>query len=86
MEEIKLAKINRSKKVFLMSGVIGLVVSLGLLIEAHYVGVNYPIVYSISSMSYWYYVAHYASIIVLAISMVLILAYVTTDFFSDKSY
>jgi len=83
---MKTRKIQHSKKLFITSGAIGLVIAIGLLVEARYLSANYPIVWSISTMSYWYYVAHYAAITVLAISMVLIVAYVTTDFFSDKSY
>jgi hypothetical protein len=85
MSEIKTTKFGAHARPLLINGLIGLVVALGLLLEARNLAVNYPIVWSVSSMSYWYWVAHYAGISVLVISVLLVVAYVTVVFFSDQS-
>jgi hypothetical protein len=84
MSEIK-TSLGSHRKPLLINGLIGFVVAVGLLLEARNLAVNYPVVWSVSSMSYWYWVAHYAGISVLVISAILIVAYVTVVFFSDKS-
>ena len=85
MSEIKTTKANYHTKLLLIDGIIGLVVALGLLLEARNLAVNYPVVWSVSTMSYWYWVAHYAGISVLAFSFLLVIAHITVIFFSDNS-
>ena len=84
MSEIKII-LGSHRKPLLINGLIGFVVAAGLLLEARNLAVNYPVAWSISSMSYWYWVAHYAGISVLIISAFLIVAYVAVVFFSDES-
>jgi|GEM_PF-5082853 len=85
MDEIKATKTKHSYRIFLIAGTIGLVVAAGLLIEARALAVNYPVVWSVSKMSYWYWVAHYAGLSILAISLVLVIAYVAVVFFSEEN-
>jgi hypothetical protein len=84
MSEVKTTKVSSHTKLLLIDGLIGFIVALGLLLEARNLAVNYPVVWSVSSMSYWYWVAHYAGISVMAFSFLLVIAYITVIFFSDN--
>jgi len=85
MSETKAIKTESHKKLLLIYGLIGFVVAIGLLIEARNLAVHYPVVWSVSSMSYWYWVAHYAGNIVLVFSLLLIASYFAVIFFSDNN-
>lgn len=84
MAKPKTAKIKTNNRVLLVAGALGLLVAVGLLLEARYLAVNYPVAWTVSTISYWYWVARYAGITVLAISMILIVIYVFVGFVTES--